>query len=107
MVCWIYSVLCCFCLTPSQVAAEEDRRVSNGVWIGITEEQPIIDLAGMTLEEIESTMNDYMEALSNLEVKLIVSGGQEVVVTMDPDTPLTEEMVLWVTAEKKNIEKLM
>ena len=36
-----------------------------------------------------------------------IKHGQEVVVTMDPDTPLTEEMVLWVTAEKKNIEKLM
>lgn len=36
-----------------------------------------------------------------------IKQGQEVVVTMDPDTPLTEEMVLWVTAEKKNIEKLM
>lgn len=76
-----FIVLCCFCLTPSQVAAEEDRRVKNGVWIGITEEQPIIDLSGMTLDEIESTMNDYMEVLASLEVKLIVSGGQEVVVT--------------------------
>ncbi len=32
---------------------------------------------------------------------------EEVVVTMDPDKPLTEDMILWVTAEKKNIEKLM
>ncbi|MBQ7956255.1 MAG: TrkA family potassium uptake protein [Lachnospiraceae bacterium] len=33
--------------------------------------------------------------------------GEEVVVTMDPDKPLTEDMILWVTTEKKNMEKLM
>jgi len=33
--------------------------------------------------------------------------GEEVVVTMDPDKPLSEDMVLWITTEKKNIEKLM
>lgn len=36
-----------------------------------------------------------------------IKQGEEVVVTMDPDQPLTEDMILWVTAEKKNIEKLM
>lgn len=36
-----------------------------------------------------------------------IKQGEEVVVTMDPDKPLSEDMVLWVTAEKKNIEKLM
>ncbi len=36
-----------------------------------------------------------------------IKQGQDVVVTMDPDKPLSEDMVLWVTAEKKNMEKLM
>lgn len=75
------AVVCGFAVTTDQVAAKDDGQVKNGVWVGITEDQPIIDLSGMTLDEIKSTMNDYMEALSNLEIKLIVSGGQEVIVT--------------------------
>ena len=70
-----------FACFTSKVAAQEERRVKKGVWIGITEEQPIIDLSGMTLDEIKSAMDEYMGALSNLEIKLIVSGGQEVSVT--------------------------
>lgn len=67
--------------SAAEVTAEEDRRVSKGVWIGITEEQPIIDLSGKTIEEIEVVMEDYMQALKELEIVLTVAGGQQVTVT--------------------------
>lgn len=33
--------------------------------------------------------------------------GEEVIVNMDPDEPLTEDMILWVTMHKKDMAKLM
>lgn len=33
--------------------------------------------------------------------------GEEVMVNMDPDKPLSADMVLWVTVNKKDMEKLM
>lgn len=33
--------------------------------------------------------------------------GEDVVVNMDPDEPLTEDMILWVTIHKKDMAKLM
>ena len=73
--------VCGFTFSVTEATAEEDRRVKNGVWIGITEEQPIIDLSGMTLDEIESAMEDYLKALKELEIVLTVGGGQQVIMT--------------------------
>ena len=72
---------CGFTLSAAEVTAESDSRVKNGVWIGITEEQPIIDLSGMTLSEIDVVMDDYMQALNELEIILTVGGGEQVIVT--------------------------
>ena len=70
-----------FAFLAAEVTADSGNRVKNGVWIGITEEQPIIDLSGMTLEEIDLAMEDYMQALMQLEIVLKVGGGQQVTIT--------------------------
>lgn len=77
----VLMAVCGFVFSVAEATAEEDRRVNKGVWIGITEEQPIIDLSGRTIEEIEATMDDYLQALKELEIVLTLGGGQQVTIT--------------------------
>ena len=77
----VLMVACGLFLSAAQVTAEEDARVKNGIWIGITKEQPIIDLSGMTLKEIDTAMDDYMQALRELEIVLLVGSNHQVTIT--------------------------
>ncbi len=64
------------------VHAKEEARLKNGIWVGVTEEEGILDLSGMTALEAENAISDYVEGLKEKTLTLVAGGGNEVTVTV-------------------------
>lgn len=69
-------------LSGMDVHAKEEAKLKNGIQVGATEKEGIIDLSGMTALEAENAISDYIEGLKEKTLTLITSGGNEVSVTV-------------------------
>ncbi len=65
-------------LSGMDVHAKEEAKLKNGIWVGVTEEEPVIDLSGLSALEAENVISDYVEGLKEKTLLLVVGGGNEV-----------------------------
>lgn len=65
-------------LSGMDVYAKEEAKLKNGIWVGVTEEKPVIDLSGLSALEAENVIADYVEGLKEKTLLFVVSGGSEV-----------------------------
>lgn len=76
------AVFCGVFFCKADVYAKEEERLKNGIWIGVTKEEGVIDLSGMTALEAENAISDYVKELGEKTITFVCGGGQEAAVTV-------------------------
>lgn len=72
----------CFMLcTDMTVEAKGADRIKNGVFIGFSENEKVLDLSGMTAMEAENAVAEYITGLGEVEITAVAGGEHEVTVT--------------------------
>lgn len=72
----LFSLLACICVlvTGTRVCAAEEDRIKKGIFAGE------VDLSGMNAQEAEAAVKAYVEELKEIEMTLVTSGSEEIVV---------------------------
>ena len=75
------SLLCVFLWQDISAEAAESDQIKSGVYAGLTEGDKQLDLSGMTGEQAQAAVTEYIEELKNTQITLVVGGGQKVTVS--------------------------
>lgn len=68
-------------LSVTEVQAKDEEQLKNGIQVGVTQEEGILNLSGMTAVEAENTITDYVDSLKEKELIFITSGGNKISTT--------------------------